>query len=151
MPLIAIGPQDEADELVALALGADDYVPHGSVNRLLARINAAVRRRACEATATLLNSGPLQLDEARFQATLDGRVVDLTPSEFRLLKELVAANGRVVRREVLHHRVFGIASEMETRRTDVHVAGVRKKLGSASEWLQTVRSIGYAWREPAAS
>jgi DNA-binding response OmpR family regulator len=151
VPLIAIGADEEADELIALALGADDYVPHGSTKCLLARINAAVRRRSREAMASVRNAGPLQMDEGRYQATAGGRLMSLTPSEFRLLKELVVASGRVVRREDLHQRVFGISAEMETRRIDVHVASVRKKLGPASEWLQTVRSLGYAWRAPGPS
>lgn len=152
VPLIVMGREEESDELVALALGADDYVPHGSVNRLLARIKAAIRRkRNHDGAVPVLDAGPLKLDESRYQAHVEGRAIYLTPSEFKLLHEIVVANGRVVHRDLLLTRVFGVSGQVESRRIDVHIAGLRKKLGPAADWLQTVRTLGYVWREPIAS
>lgn len=150
MPVIVLGENDETDELVALALGADDYVPaQSSVKRLLARIKSVIRRGSIPACAeTILESGPVRLDSRRYEATVNSSLAPLTPSEFRVLHEVVSANGRVVPRSQLMMRAFGVDGAAESRRIDVHVVGLRRKLGPAATWLHTVRALGYAWRNP---
>jgi len=141
---------EETDELVGFALGADDYVTKPfSMKRLLARVAAVLRRRETAAEPSeVLTGGPITLDRGRYDVTVDGKPIVLTATEFRLLGALMAARGRVLSREQLLDSVLGYGVAVTQRTIDVHVAALRKKLGDAANWVQTVRGVGYTFRPP---
>lgn len=143
---------DEVDELVGFALGADDYVTKPfSMKTLVARVNALIRRAGSvfpESEKAVYQSGPVQLDGDRHEVTVDGSPVELTTTEFRLLKALIRADGRLKSREQLIDEALGQDVAVVDRTIDVHVAALRKKLGSGSQWIRTIRGAGYTWRRP---
>ncbi len=141
---------EESDELVGLALGADDYVTKPfSMKLLLARVAAMFRRVDAEGTQSdLLEAGPIRLDASRYELKVDGEPVALTATEFGLLRTLMAAHGRVLSRSRLIESVMGTGVAVTDRTIDVHITALRKKLGGTSGWIQTVRGVGYTFREP---
>ncbi len=151
IPIIMLTAKaEEADELVGFALGADDYVAKPvSVKVLLARIAAVLRRNdAVSQDREMFSAGPIVLDRGRHQVTVDGAAVALTATEFRVLGTLMQARGRVLDRGQVIDAVLGSGVAVTNRTIDVHVAALRKKLGSASGWIQTVRGVGYTFRAP---
>lgn len=148
--IILTAKAEETDELVGFALGADDYVSKPfSVKLLLARIAAVLRRKdASEQDAEILIAGPITLDRARHEVTVDGSRAPLTATEFRVLAALMSARGRVLDRGQLIDAVLGDGVAVTNRTIDVHIAALRKKLGAAAGWIQTVRGVGYTFREP---
>lgn len=134
----------EADRVLGLELGADDYVVKPfSVRELVLRVKAILRRATEGEGETPLASGALRLDPSRHEATLDGRELLLTALEFRLLKTLMSRAGRVQTREVLLSDVWGITAEINTRTVDTHIRRLREKLGPAGDRIETVRGVGY--------
>ncbi len=142
----------ETDELVGFAMGADDYVSKPfSMKLLLARIAAVLRRRESAAEeGEVLTAGPIVLDRGRHEVTVEGEPIALTATEFRVLAALMAGRGRVLDREQLLDLVLGSGAAVMNRTIDVHVAALRRKLGSAAGWIQTVRGVGYTCRKPLA-
>jgi DNA-binding response OmpR family regulator len=140
---------EEADQLVGLTLGADDYVTKPfSMKLLLARIQALFRRtELVAADQQILEAGPVRLDSDRHEVNVSNKPVALTATEFRLLKALMTANGRVLSRDQLIEAAMGAGVAVTDRTVDVHVTGLRKKLGQAARWIQTIRGVGYAFRE----
>jgi len=140
---------EEADQLVGLSLGADDYITKPfSMKLLLARVAAMFRRVEIASTEReVLTKGPVCLDSSRHEVTVAGAQVQLTATEFRLLRTLMAANGRVLSRGHLIETVMGVGVAVTDRTVDVHVTALRKKLGKAARWLQTIRGVGYAFRD----
>ncbi len=141
---------DEADRVLGLELGADDYlVKPFSPRELVARVGAILRRGASRSDAAEpVRHGPLEVDPGTRVARVDGRVADLTRIEFDLLATLIAAPGRVFRREELIERVWGVEHDGGDRVVDVHVSNLRQKLAAAGagESIRTVRGVGYALR-----
>jgi two-component system alkaline phosphatase synthesis response regulator PhoP len=138
----------EADKVLGLEMGADDYVTKPfSPRELVARVRAVLRRRAApKDSAELFHYGDLDIDWGKYRVTVKGKVVTLTPKEFELLRALVQAKGRVLSREQLLERVWGYerAVELETRTVDLHVSQLRKKLGrQAGAAVLTVKQAGY--------
>ena len=143
---------EEVDKVLGLELGADDYVvkPY-SLRELISRIRALLRRAYGElATAAVgdrLRFGEVEIDLERLQVVRRGKVVDLTPTEFRLLRYLVSNPGRPFSRDALIEAVWGYASDLGSDRTvDVHVRHLREKLEddpADPRWLVTVRGMGY--------
>ncbi|MEK6798096.1 MAG: response regulator [Planctomycetota bacterium] len=151
VPIIMLTARaDESDQLVGFALGAADYVTKPfSMKVLLARVAALLRRGEEGATMeTLLRAGPIALDETRHLVTVEGVPIAPTATEFRILKTLMSAGGRVLDRNRLIDLVLGTNVAVTDRTIDVHIAGLRKKLGLAAEWIQTVRGVGYTFRAP---
>lgn len=144
---------DESDELVGFALGADDYITKPfSMKRLLARVGALLRRTDdAESDTDVLSIGPLVLDQERHDVSVDGRPLQLTPTEFRLLHALMKADGRLLTRAQLIDAALGPDVAVVDRTIDVHVAALRKKLGEAAGWIQTIRGAGYTFRSPSDS
>jgi len=140
---------EEADKVVGLELGADDYLakPFGE-RELLARTRALLRRAArAEAPAQLLRGGPITLDPARHAARCGDTLLDLTPLEFDLLRALMLNAGRVLDRETLLNQVWGYDWYGDPRVVDTHVQHLRRKLRACcpdcEELLSTVRGVGY--------
>src|SRR5512136_1487659 len=140
---------EEADRVVGLELGADDYLPKPfSPRELLARIRAVVRRARGQAGPRLeaVRVGKLALDPAARRATLGGKDVPLTGYEFSLLYALASRAGRILTREQLIELAGGNPEEAFDRSVDVHVSRLRQKLGDDSRsprMLKTVRGAGY--------
>ncbi len=140
---------EEADRVMGLEGGADDYIAKPFSSReLLARIRAHTRRARGQAGpgARLVVAGRLTLDPSSRRATLDGADLTLTTYEFDLLRALAERAGRVLTREQLVDRVRGSPDEAFDRSIDVHVSHLRKKLGDdprCPRILKTVRGIGY--------
>lgn len=148
LPLLVIGPSEEVNELVALSLGADDYLStRVSVDVLAARLKAILRRTSqVPRIDQSIRIGPVTIDEYRHTIKVNQRDVELTPTEFRILHTVIAARGEVVTRVRLTEAAFGSGTHPLDRRIDVHLTGLRRKLGDAAQWLHTVRGTGYAWR-----
>ncbi len=141
---------DEADRIVGLEIGADDYLPKTfSTRELLARLRAVIRRAARPAgmDAPLeLVAGPLRVYPEARKASLDGALLTLTPVEFDLLACLARAPGRIRTREQLLEEIRERDYEVFDRSIDVHISALRKKLGDDPKeprFIQTVRSAGY--------
>ena len=141
---------EEADRIVGLELGADDYVVKPfSAREVAARIRAVLRRvdeSPPPSAPAALEIGDLRLDPSRREATLAGRAVELARKEFDLLELLMRDAGAVVTRERLIEEVWDTNWFGSTKTLDVHVAAVRKKLGddpSSPRYLHTVRGVGF--------
>jgi two-component system alkaline phosphatase synthesis response regulator PhoP len=146
LPVIMLTARgDEADRVVGLEVGADDYVVKPfSPKELAARVRALMRRlERGEREEAPLVLGPLEIDAARHVVRWEGQPVHLTAKEFALLVALVEANGRVLSRQSLLERVWGYSYAEGTRTVDVHVRRLREKLPGIADRLITVTSLGY--------
>ena len=144
LPVILLTARgEEADRIVGLELGADDYVTKPfSPRELTARVRAVLRRVEPDETDYRLRAGDVELDRKARTATVAGAEVELTAREFDLLWHLAARPGIVVSRSQLLDRVWGLAFPGGTRTVDVHVGQVRRKLGRP-KLIRTVRGSGY--------
>ena len=150
VPIIVLTARgEEADRVVGLELGADDYVvkPYG-LRELIARIRAVMRRAASLGGAGgPLRVGELEVDERARRATLGGRELELTPKEFELLAALARDPGAALSRQRLLAEVWQTSWYGSSKTIDVHVAALRRKLGDPG-WIETVRGIGFRLRVP---
>lgn len=151
--LTALG--DEADRIVGLEIGADDYLPKTFSSReLLARLRAVTRRvrlRASDEAPKEIVVGPLRLCEETHTAVFDDSPLDLTTLEFAILASLLKSRGRVKSRERLIEEVSERRFDIFDRSIDVHVSSLRRKLGDDAKnprFIRTIRGIGYSLREP---
>jgi two-component system alkaline phosphatase synthesis response regulator PhoP len=141
---------EESDKLVGLELGADDYVTKPFSPRvLLARLRAVLRRQVTEAPAATapLKVHQLVIDPGRHEVLLEGRPLDLTLMEFQLLHLLARRPGWVYTRSQIVQGVHGDDYAVTERSIDVHLVGLRKKLGAFGKYLETVRGIGYRLKD----
>jgi two-component system, OmpR family, response regulator MtrA len=153
IPLLILTARDEeADRIVGLELGADDYITKPfSPRELVARVRAILRRtEPTSPESRVLELDGLRVDLRSRSVTMDGSTVTLRTLEFELLVELARHAGHVVTRDRLLDRVWGLSFAGGTRTVDVHVAQLRKKLGRP-ELIQTVRGVGYRILESHAS
>ena len=156
IPVIMVtGRVEEGDKVLGFEMGADDYVTKPfSPRELIARVRAVIRRGKAAETADKkqhLKAGDLEIDRYRFEVRMKGQAVELTPKEFELLAALVGTPGRVFGREELLDLVWGRDGFVEPRTVDVHVARLRGKFTAAKlapPAIETVRGIGYRFREP---
>jgi len=138
--IIATARGDEMDRIIGLEIGADDYVVKPfSVRELAARVRAIARRRVVEAP---LEGNSISLSRNKREVTLAGEVVELTMKEFELLAVLMEEPGRTVPRQELYSRVWDPVWIGSGKTLDVHIAGIRKKLGDPT-YIETVRGVGY--------
>jgi len=156
IPVIMVtGRVEEGDKVLGFEMGADDYVTKPfSPRELVARVRAVARRGRREERPAQLKAGDLEIDRHRFEVRVKGRAVELTPKEFELLAILVAAPGRVFGREELLDAVWGRDGFVEPRTVDVHVARLRGKFTAARlpvPGVETVRGVGYRFRDPSRS
>ncbi len=154
VPIIMLTARvDESDKLVGLELGADDYLTKPfSPKELVARVRVVLRRaeQAAGTGAEIVRAGDLMLDMPRMKATLAGRAVELTPTEFQLLAALAQQPGRIFTRAQLLDAVRGVAFESYERAIDAHIKNIRRKLepdAHAPRYVLTVYGVGYKFAE----
>jgi two-component system, OmpR family, response regulator RegX3 len=150
VPIIIVSARDEeVDRVVALELGADDYIvkPFG-MRELVARIHA-ITRRAAGATAPSRDEAEsrLVIDSRARRVLLDGEPVHLTPREFDVLEYLARDRGAVYRRTDILRDVWDTTWFGTAKTLDAHIAAVRKKLGDPG-WIESVRGVGFRLGEP---
>jgi two-component system, OmpR family, phosphate regulon response regulator PhoB len=139
---------EEIDRVVGLEFGADDYVTKPfSPREVVLRIKAILRRAEGPAEDESLSTGPIVIDPARHEVSVDGKRVNLTGLEFKLLRTLMQRRGRVQTRDRLLNDVWGYESVIDTRTVDTHVRRLRKKLGKVADAIESVRGFGYRLRE----
>jgi len=155
LPIVMLTARDdESDKIVGLELGADDYMTKPfSPKELVARVRAVLRRvdSAAAPVGVIRVGDTVVLDEAKLEVHVDGRRVDVTPTEFKLLAVMARQPGRVFTRAQLLDAVHGVAFESYERAIDAHVKNLRRKLEPdphAPRYLQTVFGAGYRFAEP---
>jgi two-component system phosphate regulon response regulator PhoB len=147
--------REESDRIKGLELGADDYLTKPfSPQELVLRVGAVLRRVQAAPVAgsgRVLRGGPITVDLSAMTVEVEGEPVDLTPTEYRLLVALLERKGRVQTRRQLLQTAWDIHVQIETRTVDMHVQRLRSKLGTAGDFIETVRGFGYRFRsaEPA--
>jgi two-component system, OmpR family, phosphate regulon response regulator PhoB len=146
-PVILLTARSSTEDRVkGFETGADDYVPKPFEPReLLLRIQALLRRAKSAAAKpdTRLAAGHVVLDVERHEVTVGGKIIELTATEFKLLRLLIERKGRVQTRDALLSDVWNYDAELETRTVDTHVRRLREKLGDGSEIIETIRGVGY--------
>jgi DNA-binding response OmpR family regulator len=150
IPIIMLTAKaEESDEIVGFSLGADDYVTKPfSVKVLLERIKALRRRRTSEGVSDEVTSKlGVTVDRRRHQAAIEGSSLALTRSEFRLLDTLIRQPGRVFHRAELIDAALGEDTMVMERTIDVHIRALRRKLGERADVIETVRGVGYRFRD----
>lgn len=147
--LMLTARREESERIEGLTLGADDYLTKPfSPQELVLRVGAILRRTKSADTGTseVTEVGPLKIDRTAHRVTVDGREVELTPTEFKLLTLLAERKGRVQPRNMLLEIVWEAAPDIQTRTVDMHVQRLRAKLGGAGDLIETVRGFGYRLR-----
>jgi len=151
VPIIMLTAKgEEADIVTGLELGADDYITKPFSPRvLLARIRAVIRRHAkkTEDDGSILEISGISIHPGRRSVTVDGQPVDLTYTEFQVLYYLAKRPGWVFTRSQIVDAVRGSDYPVTDRSVDVQIAGLRKKLGACGDYIETVRGVGYRFRE----
>jgi two-component system phosphate regulon response regulator PhoB len=146
--LMLTAKAEEIDRVVGLEFGADDYVTKPfSPREIVLRIGAIIRRAGAKGLEEHLAVGPIMIDAARHVVSVNGKRVNLTGLEFKLLQTLMQRRGRVQARDRLLNDVWGYESVIDTRTVDTHVRRLRKKLGKAADVIESVRGFGYRLRE----
>lgn len=141
----------ETDRVIGFEIGADDYLTKPfSPRELVLRVQAILRRVSePETKEERISLGRLVIDPQRHEVEVDGQAVELTATEFRLLRHLAQQAGRVQTREALLEQVWGYAYDGYARTVDTHVRRLRSKLGDLGDLVETVRGVGYRLREGA--
>ena len=150
IPIIMLTAKDaEADVVTGLELGADDYITKPFSPRVvLARLKAVLRRaNPPEISGSSLNFGPLTILTEKHEVRVDGQPVELTATEFRILQLISRRPGWVYSRDQILDSVQGGNTEVTGRAVDVHIVSLRRKLGDAGEMIETVRGVGYRFRD----
>ncbi len=151
IPIVMVtAKSDEADIVTGLELGADDYITKPfSPKVLVARVRAVLRRKTREIPghSTVIRIHELQIDPGHHKVLVKDNTIDLTSSEFSLLHFLAARPGWVFTRYQIVNAIHGADYPVTDRSIDVQVVGLRKKLGQAGKYIETVRGIGYRFKE----
>ncbi len=134
----------EEDKLRGFELGADDYVTKPfSIRELVARVNAVIRRsKALKRKGIYIFEG-FELDTERIKVKVEGKDINLTHSEFKILSCLVENYGKPLSRDRIIEEVWGIGKDVTDRTVDVHIKHIREKLGNYAKYIKTVRGFGY--------
>jgi two-component system phosphate regulon response regulator PhoB len=147
--LMCTAKGSEIDRVVGFEVGADDYIVKPfSVRELMLRIRAILRRaQRVDAEPEVVRFGRLKVDREAHRAWVDDKEIALTALEFRLLYAFLSRKGRVQTRDALLSDVWGIDAEVTTRTVDTHVKRLREKLGDAGDYVETLRGVGYRFRD----
>lgn len=142
---------EEVDRVVGFEVGADDYLTKPfSPRELILRVKAILRRLKDRKENIMPQSfGLLHIDPSRFQVKVGKEEVRLTALEFKLLQHLLANKGRIATRDNLLDQVWGYAAAVTTRTVDTHIKRLREKLGEAGDYIETIRGVGYRFKEKA--
>lgn len=144
---------NEIDEIIGLELGADDYIQKPvSPRKVIARIKSVIRRSSSENGAVfkkdeVLKFKGLEVDSITHKVKINGKEVFLPKKEFQLLQFLLSHKGRVFSREILLNQIWGENVFVIDRTIDVHVAKVREKLGEYSDYIETIKGLGYRFKD----
>jgi two-component system phosphate regulon response regulator PhoB len=144
--LMLTARREEPDRIRGLALGADDYLTKPfSPQELVLRVGAILRRVSAGGAgpSDVLTIGPITIDRSEHRVLVDERMIELTPTEYKLLLTLAERRGRVQARAHLLETVWEAAPDIQTRTVDMHVQRLRTKLGIAGDLVETVRGFGY--------
>ena len=150
IPIIMLTAKaDETDKILGLEFGADDYVTKPfSPKELVARVKAVLRRNERKTVSKeILIGGILKLDFECFKAFVDGRSIELTTTEFKLLELFASKIGFVFSRDKILDHLWGEEKAVLDRTVDVHIKNLREKLGKAGKFIKNIRSIGYKLEE----
>jgi len=145
-PIIMLTAKDsEFDKVLGLELGADDYITKPfSVRELIARVKAVLRRSKDEKEKKVISIGnELIINVDNYEVALDGKNIELTNTEFNLLRYLAAEQGSVISREDILTRLWGNDKIVTSRTVDVHIRNLREKLGDHASLIKNVRGVGY--------
>src|SRR6185503_3520327 len=145
IPLIMLTAKaTEADRIVGLELGADDYITKPfSPRELVARVKAILRRTASHSEPEqVIRHGDLLIDVVRHEVKFDGKPITLTATEFRILHFLASRPGRVLSRDDIIDAALGRDANVFDRTIDVHITAIRRKLGRGSDQIETIRGFG---------
>lgn len=152
IPIIMLTAKgEEMDRVVGLEVGADDYLTKPfSPRELVLRVKAIIKRThetAIDLGQQEFNFGPLHVDTSKFQVTVGKEPIHVTALELKLLTFLHSLRGRVATRDVLLDRVWGYDATLTTRTVDTHIKRLREKLGVAGTYIETIRGVGYRFKE----
>lgn len=145
IPIIFLSAKtEEGDRIEGFESGADDYVCKPfSPKELMLRVSAILKRRTETEEAKILELNGIRMDVEHHRVEVESGVIELTATEFRLLKLLLEERGKVQTRETLLQKVWNYENDIETRTVDTHMRRLREKLGNEASWLETVRGVGY--------
>ena len=150
--IIMVTALGEEEQIIAgLEAGADDYVPKPfSPAVLIARISAVLRRKGSQPSSKVefVDRSTIQIDPRRHEVRVENKAVELTATEFGVLHFLARHPGWVFTRAQIVEAVKGSGYPVTDRAVDVQIVGLRKKLGSAGDQIETVRGVGYRFKEP---
>jgi len=153
LPVVILTAKGEENDVVAgLEIGADDYVPKPFSPKVLsARVKSVLRRRAANLLlppeSASLTVDSVTIDPARREASVEGKLIELTNLEFKLLSMFLRNTGLVFTREQIVKTLHGVDYPVTDRSIDVVIVGLRRKLGERGKLIETVRSVGYRWKD----
>jgi phosphate regulon transcriptional regulator PhoB len=149
IPIIILSAKSqEADKVVGLELGADDYMTKPfSPRELIARIRAIMRRGLKQQSGGVMERGDIIIDNTRHKVTVGGEKIALTTTEFKLLEYMAQRPGVVLSRYQILDAVSGDDAVVCDRTVDAHIKSLRRKLGTAKDYIETVRGAGYRFKE----
>jgi len=149
VPVIMVtAKSQEADKILGLELGADDYMTKPfSPKELVARVKAVLRRQSATGSPAPVEIAGLTVDRGKYAASVNGRAIELTSAEFKILALLASKPGWVFSREKILDHLWGDEKAVIDRTVDVHIRHVREKLGEAAHLIKNIRGVGYKLEE----